>query len=251
MADGAPAVVRIGVTGASGRLGTLLVRELGGEAAPWPTPPGAAATGVTVAVLCPFTFDVADYSPWAGTAGAAAAGGDASPFADAVSAEGEAEAAAAAAAAASAAGRATARLVRAPVQLDLGDAAAVAGAFTGLDIVIHLAATIHADAPWATVSRNNIDATAHVAEECVRAGVRRLVFASSNHTQAADFFTSLDPAAEGGMCALRPEMLAQPPPLTTLRSPAAPDGYYALSKLLGEQLCQLCSSRHGLETVCL
>jgi nucleoside-diphosphate-sugar epimerase len=44
-----------------------------------------------------------------------------------------------------------------------------------------------------TVSRNNIDATQNVLEECVRSGVRRLVFASSNHTQAADFFSSLDP----------------------------------------------------------
>ena len=75
------------------------------------------------------------------------------------------------------------RVVRAAVHLDLGNSAAVQGAFAGLDVVVHLAATIHADAPWPTVSRNNVDATHNVVDECVRAGVRRLVFASSNHTQ--------------------------------------------------------------------
>ena len=52
------------------------------------------------------------------------------------------------------------------------------------------------------------------------------------------------------MCALRsPDLHTQP--LTTLAAPAAPDGFYALSKLLGEEMCKYFSSRHGLETVCL
>jgi hypothetical protein len=49
--------------------------------------------------------------------------------------------------------------------------------------------------------------------------VRRLVFASSNHTQAAGLFTSLDPAVAGGMCALRAGA-----PTKTLGMPAEPDG---------------------------
>lgn len=190
---------------------------------------GGAGTPV---VIVPFTFDVADYQPWAGTAG----GGDTGLFAKAVDSADEV-------AAAKLAGRA----VRKPMLLDLGEPAQVRGAFGGLDVVVHLAATIHADAAWSTVSRNNIDATHNVLEECVRSGVRRFVFASSNHTQAADFFTSLDPAAPGGMCALRSPDL----PLATLAAPAAPDGFYALSKLLGEDMCKFFSCRHGLETVCL
>ena len=190
---------------------------------------GGAGTPV---IIVPFTFDVADYQPWAGTAG----GGDTGLFAEAVDSADEV-------AAAKLAGRA----VRKPQLLDLGDPAQVQGAFAGLDVVVHLAATIHADAAWSTVSRNNIDATHNVLEECVRSGVRRCVFASSNHTQAADFFTSLDPAAPGGMCALRSPDL----PLATLAAPAAPDGFYALSKLLGEEMCKFFSCRHGLETVCL
>jgi nucleoside-diphosphate-sugar epimerase len=180
-------VLRVGVTGASGRLGTLLMQQLGTQDAPLHVLDQSAS--VTVVVLVPFTFNVADYAPWAGTVGAA---GGSDPFAGAVSAADEAVAVQAAAVESTAT---TAKLIREPRQLDLADADAVHGAFAGLDIVIHLAATIHADAPWPTVSRNNIDATHNVAEECVRSGVRRLVFASSNHTQAAEFFTSLDPAA--------------------------------------------------------
>jgi hypothetical protein len=220
-------VVRVGITGASGRLGALLVRELGGAAAPLQLSGGdeTAAGGsdrVVVTIVVPFTFDVADYEPWAGTAGA---GGGL--FASAVAVEEEQAAAEAAAVQAAEAGLSAAQIVRRPHQLDLGDAAAVAGAFAGLDIVVHLAATIHADAAWDTVSRNNVNATQHVMAECAASGVRRLVFASTNHTQAAEFFTSLDPAVEGGMCALRSEQLHAERPLTTLQSPSAPDGFYA------------------------
>jgi nucleoside-diphosphate-sugar epimerase len=148
-------------------------------------------------------------------------------------------------------GKTTARLIRAPQQLDLADAEAIRGAFIGLDILVHLAATIHADAGWDTVSRNNIVATQHVAEECARSGVRRLVFASSNHTQAADFYTSLDPAAPGGLNTMRPEFLQPNPPTRALSSVSAPGGYYAPSKLPAGEMCKFYSFRHGLETVCL
>jgi L-arabinose 1-dehydrogenase [NAD(P)+] len=185
-------------------------------------------------VIVPFTFDVPDYQPWAGTAGA----GDTALFAEAVDRTEEVAVA-----------RLAGRAVRKPQLLDLGEP--IQGAFAGLDVVVHLAATIHADAAWPTVSRNNIDATHNVLEECVRSSVRRFVFASSNHTQAADFFTSLDPATPGGMCTLRSPDLHATQPLTTLTTPAAPDGFYALSKLLGEEMCKFFSCRHGLETVCL
>ena len=125
--EGGDEVLRIGITGASGRLGSLLASHLGAASAQ--LGPAAAVT-----IIVPFVFDVADYQPWAGTAGA----GDAL-FADAVDTGDEL-------AAARAAG--DRRAVRKPRLLDLGDPAAVTGAFAGLDIVVHLAATIHADAAW-------------------------------------------------------------------------------------------------------
>jgi uncharacterized protein YbjT (DUF2867 family) len=150
-----PSVLHVGVTGASGRLGTLLLQQLGTESAPLPRPGQAEPAEVAVTVLVPFTFNIADYQPWAGSAGAEEQGDN--PFAGAVSADGEAAAVQEAIATAVSGGKATARLTREPRLLDLADTEAMSGAFAGLDIVVHLAATIHADADWPTVSRNNID----------------------------------------------------------------------------------------------
>ena len=58
----------------------------------------------------------------------------------------------------------------------------VKGAFTGLDAVVHLAADPSPMAPWESVREHNIEAMYQVIEECVRARVQRLVFASTNHT---------------------------------------------------------------------
>ena len=105
--DSVDTVLRVGITGSSGRLGSLLCQSLGTDTAPLNIlaeeggqPPG----GV---VVVPFTFDVADYRPWAGTAGA----GDAALFAEAVDRTDEVAVA-----------KATGRAVRKPQHLDLGDA---------------------------------------------------------------------------------------------------------------------------------
>ena len=66
---------------------------------------------------------------------------------------------------------------------DLSRADNVQGLFEGLDAVIHLAADPSPSAPWESVRENNIEATFQVFEECRRANVHRLVFATTNHTQ--------------------------------------------------------------------
>ena len=57
------------------------------------------------------------------------------------------------------------------------------GAFEGLDAVIHLAADPSPRAPWESIREHNLEATYQVFEECRRSGVKRLIFASTNHTQ--------------------------------------------------------------------
>ena len=149
-------------------------------------------------------------------------------------------------------GQREARFVSDPYHLDLADTASVKGAFAGLDVVIHLAANIFQDASWEKISRNNIGPTFNVLEECVSSGVRRFIFASSNHTQAANFFTSLDPAVPGALCEIKsPDTLYADQPRVTLHAPAAPSGFYGISKLFGEDMCKLYSQRYGLETVAL
>jgi NAD+ dependent glucose-6-phosphate dehydrogenase len=53
--------------------------------------------------------------------------------------------------------------------------------FSGVDVVVHLAANATAQQAWPPLIEPNIDATIHVYQAAVLAGVRRVVYASSNH----------------------------------------------------------------------
>ena len=64
---------------------------------------------------------------------------------------------------------------------DMRDAAAVAGAFAGQDAVIDLAAASRSETPWDRVYENNVASTYNALEAARAAGVKRLIFASSNH----------------------------------------------------------------------
>lgn len=111
---------------------------------------------------------------------------------------------------------------------DLADASAVADLMTGIDAVVHLGG--HAgEADWPTILANNIGATFNVFDAAHRAGVRRIVFASSNH------------------------VVGYHPRASTLdhRAPHRPDTRYGLSKAFGEDLGRLYADKHGMEVVCL
>jgi uronate dehydrogenase len=53
--------------------------------------------------------------------------------------------------------------------------------FHGVDTVVHLAADPTATQTWANLIGPNVDAVVHVFQASAQAGVRRVVFASSNH----------------------------------------------------------------------
>ncbi len=122
--------------------------------------------------------------------------------------------------------------------VDLANAMEVEGKFAGLDAVIHLAADPSPAGPWESIRKNNIEATFHVFEECRRSGVKRLVFATTNHTQ------------HGNSILTTPETLD---PRKKIRmkidDPPNPDSLYAVSKLYGEHMGKLYSARYNLEFV--
>jgi len=127
------------------------------------------------------------------------------------------------------------------IKADLSSEDEVRGIFEGLDAVIHLAADPSTRAPWKNVLQHNIVATYNVLEEARRAGVRRIIFASTNHVQNGfameDNPISLDPAfLERGK-------------LVKLSDPPAPDSYYGVSKLFGEDLGRYYVRLHGMEFV--
>jgi uronate dehydrogenase len=109
------------------------------------------------------------------------------------------------------------------------DLAQMERACAGVDAVVHLAG-ISTEAPWAKILEVNINGAYTVFEAARRAGVPRVVFASSNH--AVGFHTPEDyPLSED----------------TTI----APDTYYGVSKVAGEALGSLYHSRYGLDVICV
>jgi nucleoside-diphosphate-sugar epimerase len=127
------------------------------------------------------------------------------------------------------------------IKADLSKKEEVKGIFEGLDAVIHLGANPSDRARWESVLQNNIIATYNVFEEARRAGVRRVIFASSNHIQAGyamgEKTSSLDPDFYNSGKLIR------------LSDPPSPDSYYGVSKLFGEDLGRYYSRLHGIEFI--
>ena len=122
---------------------------------------------------------------------------------------------------------------------DLGDLPALERAFAGAEAVVHLAATADLGAPWDEVLPPNVIGVYHAYEAARRAGVRRVVFASSNHTV--------------GMYMWDDDRFADPahPREVGIDAPLRPDSLYGASKVWGEALGRYYVERHGLEVVCL
>ncbi|WP_418316279.1 NAD-dependent epimerase/dehydratase family protein [Piscinibacter sakaiensis] len=108
----------------------------------------------------------------------------------------------------------------------LEDAAAVAELLKDVDAVIHLGA-VSVEQPWEAILPANIIGAYNLYEAARRNGVKRILFASSNHVTG---FYRQDQVIDS-------------------RDPVRPDGLYGLSKAFGENLAQLYWDRHGIETV--
>jgi len=109
------------------------------------------------------------------------------------------------------------------------DMDAMTSACAGADAVIHLGG-IPNEASWDRILDVNINGTYTVLEAARRAGVRRVIFASSNHAVG---FTPLDAV-----------------PIPDYAFPA-PDTFYGVSKVTGEALGALYSHRHGMDVICV
>jgi len=114
------------------------------------------------------------------------------------------------------------------VRCDLADAAAVDALVAGCDAIVHLGG-VSVEGPFEPILQANIVGVYNLYEAARQHGVKRIVFASSNHVTG--FY--------------RQDEVIDP------RAPVRPDGYYGLSKAFGENLSRFYFDRYGIETVCV
>ena len=114
------------------------------------------------------------------------------------------------------------------VQADLAVASDVEKAVDGVQGIVHLGG-FSVEGPWDTILNANIVGCYNLFEAARRAGVERIVFASSNH--AVGFYPRQRPVGTDN--AVRP------------------DSRYGASKAFGEALAALYAYKHGLRVTCL
>jgi uronate dehydrogenase len=115
------------------------------------------------------------------------------------------------------------------VQASVTDLEAMTAACAGAAAVVHLAG-VPGEMAWEHILQTNIHGTYAVFEAARRAGVGRVIYASSNHA------VGFTPAAAF--------------PVPDYQFPR-PDTYYGVSKVAGEALASLYHDRYGLAAICL
>lgn len=120
--------------------------------------------------------------------------------------------------------------------------------FAGATTVIDLASDPAAGAGWATVLNENVPSAVSVYEAALSAGVRRVVYASSNHVTG--LYERDEPYAS--ICAGRYEGLEPSSiPMIGASSPIRPDGPYAVGKAAAEAAGRYYADGHGLSVICI
>jgi uronate dehydrogenase len=114
------------------------------------------------------------------------------------------------------------------IACNLADKAAVHALLDGVDAVVHMGG-VSVERPFEEILEANIKGVFNLYEAARVHGIKRVVFASSNHV--VGFHKQGDTLDTD--CVKRP------------------DGYYGLSKSYGEDLSRFYFDRYGIETVCV
>lgn len=114
------------------------------------------------------------------------------------------------------------------VTCDLADGAAVHEMMKDVDVVLHFGG-VSVEERFEPILQANILGTYNLYAAAHKLGIKRIVFASSNHVTG---FYRNNELVDPGM-------------------PHRPDGFYGISKSFGEDLSRYYFDRCGIETVCL
>jgi uronate dehydrogenase len=114
--------------------------------------------------------------------------------------------------------------------------------FRGADVVFHFAADPTAHQTWPHLVGPNIDATLHVFQAALRGGVRRVVFASSNHVMGG-YSDDPEPAR------ITTDLPPRPGTRYAVGGEPRDSSAYAATKLFGERVGKLHAELHGLSVL--
>ncbi len=114
------------------------------------------------------------------------------------------------------------------VVADLADAEALSQAVKGCDAIVHMGG-MSTEGAFGPILQGNILGVYNLYEAARIHGVKRVIFASSNHVTG--FYRQNE--------------------VITPDHPARPDGLYGVSKAFGEDLSRMYYDRYGVETACL
>ncbi|HKU68194.1 MAG TPA: NAD(P)-dependent oxidoreductase [Candidatus Baltobacteraceae bacterium] len=131
-------------------------------------------------------------------------------------------------------------LENADVNADVRDFDAMLAALHGCETVIHLAGAVAVDLDWETNYSVNIGGTYNVYEAARRSGLKRIVFASSNHCvgmNEVDRAPGIYEPAYGLVIGND--------------APYRPDGLYGVWKAFGEVLGRYYSDKYGMQVACV
>lgn len=131
---------------------------------------------------------------------------------------------------------------------DISDLQSILPAFEGQDAVVHLAADSNQNGAWNSVLPNNLLGTYNTLEACRVNGIKRVVFASSNHTTG---MYERDIPYSQIIDGRYDQVSVWPIPKITHKSDIRPDGYYGVSKAYGEALSRYYSEEHAISIICL
>jgi len=112
------------------------------------------------------------------------------------------------------------------MQCNLADKAAVHALCEGVDAIAHFGG-VSVERPFEEILEANIRGVFHIYEAARKHGIKRVVFASSNHVIGFHKQTETIDAS----------------------APRRPDSYYGLSKSYGEDMASFYFDRYGIETV--
>jgi uronate dehydrogenase len=114
------------------------------------------------------------------------------------------------------------------VMADLADIAALRESTRDIDCIVHLAG-VPREGAWEAILPNNVIGTYNLFEAARASGVRRVIFASSNHV--IGYYRATQTVG--------------------ITEPERPDSRYGVSKAFGEALGRMYADKYELEVACL